>query len=133
MPTHLVFADANVLFSRTLRDWTLMLGKACNSFAVVSSRDCLVEVIANIRERNPAAEGGTISHIHDLIEGSLHDLMTQYPGGPIAGMPDEKDWHVVHAAAKAEARILVTSNMKDVAPVAEFLPFELYSPDELFD
>ncbi|WP_192813723.1 PIN domain-containing protein [Microbacterium yannicii] len=125
--------DANVLFSRTLRDWTLMLGRECNRFAVISSRDCLVEAIANIRERNPEAEGGAISHIHDLIDRSLHDLITQYPGGPIDGMPDEKDWHVVHAATAAGAKILVTSNMKDFAPVADLLPFDLYSPDELFD
>ncbi|MBF4636209.1 PIN domain-containing protein [Agreia pratensis] len=129
----LIFVDANVLFSRTLRDWTLMLGQECNRFAVISSRDCLVEVIANIRERNPAAEGGMISHIHDLIEHSLHDLITKYPGGPINGMPDEKDWHVVHAATEAGAKILVTSNMKDFAPAADLLPFDLYSPDELFD
>lgn len=133
MPMDLVFVDANVLFSRTLRDWTLMLGEECNRFAVISSRDCLVEVIANIRERNPAAEGGMISHLHDLIERSLHDLITKYPGGPINGMPDEKDWHVVHSASEAGAKILVTSNMKDFAPVADLLPFDLYSPDELFN
>jgi len=129
----LVFVDANVLYSRTLRDWALLLGEKCKRFAVISSRDCLVEVIANIRERNPEAEGGMISHIHDLIEGSLHDLITEYPGGRIQGMPDEKDWHVVHAATAAGAKILVTSNLKDFAPVADLLPFDLYSPEELFD
>lgn len=129
----LVFVDANVLFSRTLRDWTLMIGAECNRFAVISSRDCLVEAIAKIRERNPAAEGGMIHHIHDLIERSLHDLITTYPGGPIDGIADEKDWHVIHAATEAGAKILVTSNVRDFAPVAESLPFDLYSPDELFD
>lgn len=129
----LVFVDANVLYSRTLRAWTLMLGMECRRFAVISSRDCLVEAVANIRERNPGAPGGMISHIHDLIEKSLHDLMTQYPGGPIDGMPDEKDWHVVHAAKEAGAKILITDNMKDFAPVKHLLPFDLYSPDELFD
>jgi hypothetical protein len=129
----LVFVDANVLFRRTLRDWTLMLGRECNRFAVISSRDCLVEAIAKIRERNPAAEGGMISRIHDLIERSLHDLITTYPGGPIDGIADEKVWHVIHAATEAGAKILVTSNLKDFAPVADSLPFDLYSPDELFD
>lgn len=133
MRVDLIFADANVLFSRTLRDWTLMLGMECRRFAVVSSRDCLVETIANIRERNPEAPGAMISHIHDLIEGSLHDLITDYPGGPIEGMPDEKDWHVVHAAHEAQVKILVTENMKDFAPVAHLLKFDLYCPDDLFE
>ncbi len=129
----LIFVDANILFSRTLRDWTLMLGEECNRFAVISSRDCLVEAIANIRERNLEVEGGVISHIHDLIQDSLHDVVGQYPGGPIAGMEDKKDWHVVHAATAAGAKILVTLNIKDFAPVADSLSFDLYTPDELFD
>lgn len=130
---HLVFADANVLYSRTLRDWALMLSRESERFAVISSRDCLVEVLANIREKNPGADGGQINHVHELITGTLHDLITDYPGGAIAGMPDEKDWHVVHAATAAGANILVTENMKDFAPVADSLPFDLYSPDDLFD
>jgi len=133
LPVHLVFVDANVLFSRTLRDWTLMLGRECKRFAVISSGDCVTEAVANIRRRNPHAPGSKISHIHQLIETSLHDLVTDYPGGPIDGMPDELDWHVVHAAQAAGAKILVTSNTKDFSPVAHLLPFDLYSCDELFD
>lgn len=133
MLVDLVFVDANVLYSRTLRDWTLMLGMECRRFAVISSRDCLVEAIANIREKNPRATGGTINRIHELIARSLHDLITDYPGGPIDGIPDEKDWHVVRAATAAQAKLLVTANVKHFAPIADLLPFDLYSPDDLFD
>ncbi len=132
MHMDLVFVDANVLFSRTLRDWTFLLSTESERFAVVSSLDCIIEAVGNIRERNPEAEGGTISYIHDLIERSLHDVVREYPGGPIEGMTDEKDWHVVHAATQAGAKILVTDNMEDFAPIADSLPFDLYTADDLF-
>lgn len=132
MRMDLVFVDANVLFSRTLRDWTFLLSAECKRFAVVSSLDCLVETVGNIRERNPEAGGGVISHIHDLIERSLHDVLRDYPGGPIEGVSDEKDWHVIHAATQAEAKILVTDNIRDFARVADSLPFDLYTADDLF-
>ncbi|WP_170297034.1 PIN domain-containing protein [Agromyces salentinus] len=128
----LVFVDANVLYSKTLRDWTLMLAQECNRFAVVSSQDCVIEALANLREQIPAADGGVIRQIGKSIEGALHDIIDDWPGGEIEGMPDEKDWHVVHAATHAQVKILVTDNMKDFAPVAESLPFDLYTPDELF-
>lgn len=128
----LVFVDANVLHSKTLRDWTLLLSKHCNRFAVVSSQDCIVEALASIRERHPHLDGGAIRQISDSIDGALHDVIDDWRGGAIEGMPDEKDWHVVHAATHAQVEILVTENMKDFAPIAETLPFDLYTPDELF-
>lgn len=131
MRMDLVFVDANVLYSKTLRDWTLMLGQECNRFAVVSSQDCIIEALANIREKNVAGDGGVVRQIKASIEGALHDIIDDWPGGEIDGMPDEKDWHVVHAATHAQVQILVTDNLKDFAPVADSLPFDLYSPDEL--
>lgn len=128
----LVFVDANVLYSKTLRDWTLLLSQQGDRFAVVSSQDCIVEALANLREQYPAADGGVIRQIGKSIEGALHDIVDDWPGGEIEGMPDKKDWHVVHAATHAQVKILVTDNMKDFAPVAASLCFDLYSPDDLF-
>lgn len=128
----LVFVDANVLHSKTLRDWTLLLSMHCNRFAVVSSQDCVVEALASIRDRNPHLDGGAIRQIADSINRALHDIIDDWPGGAIEGMPDEKDWHVVHAATHAQVEILVTDNMKDFAPVADTLSFDLYTPDQLF-
>lgn len=132
MHMDLVFVDANVLYSKTLRDWTLLLSEHCERFAVVSSQDCIIEALANYRENHPAADGGVIRQVRASIEGSLHDIVEDWPGGPVDGMPDEKDWHVVHAATHAQVKILVTDNMKDFAPVAGKLSFDLYSPDQLF-
>jgi len=128
----LVFVDANILYSKTLRDWTLMLSEHCNRFAVVTSLDCIIEALANIRENNPSADGGVIRQIGTSIENTLHDVIRDWPGSEVPGMPDEKDWHVVNAAVYAGAKILVTENMKDFEPIADTLPFDLYSADELF-
>lgn len=128
----LVFVDANVLHSRTLRDWMLLLSMHGKSIAVVSSQDCIIEALASIRERNPHLDGGAIRQIGDSIKGALYDIIDDWPGGAIEGMPDEKDWHVVHAATHAQVEILVTDNMKDFTPVADTLSFDLYTPDQLF-
>ncbi|MEY9954173.1 PIN domain-containing protein [Leifsonia sp. EB34] len=128
----LVFVDANVLYSKTLRDWALMLSEHCTRFAVVTSQDCIIEALANFRETHRTADGGVIRQIKASIEGALHDIISDWPGGEVPGMPDEKDWHVVNAATHAGVKILVTENMKDFAPIADAVPFDLYSADELF-
>jgi len=94
----LVFVDANVLYSRTLRDWTLLLSRCSGRFTVVTSRDVLVEVLANLREMYPEKDGGWIEMIHQKITESVHDVITDWPGGAVEGLADPKDWHVVNAA-----------------------------------
>ncbi len=128
----LVFVDANILHSKTLRDWTLLLGLHCGRFGVVSSEDCVIEALASIRDKNRHLDGGAIHTIGEQIKGSLHDLITDWPGGEVEGMPDTKDWHVVNAATHAGVQILMTTNTKDFSPIADSLPFDIYTPDELF-
>lgn len=128
----LVFVDANILHSKTLRDWTLLLGLHCGRFGVVSSEDCVIEALASIRDKNRHLDGGAIHTIGEQIKGSLHDLITDWPGGAVEGMPDTKDWHVVNAATHAGVQILMTTNTKDFSPIAGSLAFDLYTPDELF-
>lgn len=44
---HLVFADANVLYSRTLRDWTFLLSEESGMYSVMSAREAVVEAMGS--------------------------------------------------------------------------------------
>lgn len=129
---HLVFVDANILYSRTLRDWTLLMSMTSHRYSVVTSEDAIIEVLANFRTNNPTLSGNSIRRLRDRIENSLADVITDWPGGHVKGMHDEKDMHIVNAATHAQADILLTENIKDFAPVASSLPFDLYTADDLF-
>jgi len=49
-----VLLDANVLVSRTLRDWVLLLqARAGGMFATCWTEDILAETIHAVRRRNP--------------------------------------------------------------------------------
>lgn len=79
--THVVLVDANVLVSRTLRDWLLQLCLVTNGdmFEVKWTEDIMAEVIHTIRRRNPDIHGGSISNLRQKIERILpHGKVTQY-------------------------------------------------------
>lgn len=126
---HLVFADANVLYSRTLRDWTFLLSEESGMYSVISSREAVVEAMSSLRNTFPEFSGDQISVIQDHIEGALGDLITSFPGGAVEGIADPGDFHIYNAAAYAGAHILLTQNVKDFAAVQD-PPFDLYSMDE---
>lgn len=128
---HLVFADANVLYSRTLRDWTFLLSEESGMYSVISSREAVVEAMSSLRNTFPEFSGDQISVIQDRIEGSLGDLITSFPGGAVEGIADPGDFHIYYAAAYAGAHILLTQNVKDFADVQD-PPFDLYSLDDFF-
>ncbi|MEJ7647683.1 MAG: hypothetical protein WKF57_01350 [Nakamurella sp.] len=55
-----VLPDANVLHSRTLRDWLLMLmlEPTVELFTLFYTEDILAEVVTTIRRRRPDLSGG---------------------------------------------------------------------------
>lgn len=116
---HLVFADANVLYSRTLRDWTFLLSEESGMYSVISSREAVVEAMSSLRNTFPEFSGDQISAIQDRIEGALGDLITSFPGGAVEGIADPGDFHIYNAAAYAGAHILLTQNVKDFADVQD--------------
>lgn len=59
-----VLIDANVLYSRTLRDWMLMLaycGSPGRLYDPLWTEDILAEVIANFRAQHPQHSGATLT------------------------------------------------------------------------
>ncbi|MGL4177051.1 MAG: PIN domain-containing protein [Dermatophilaceae bacterium] len=129
---HRVFADSNVLFSRTLRDWlALMYLRGERSvFTVFWSEDVLAEVLSNLRKAHPEWDGGKISvirqHIADTFEvGRVDDVAVD---GSYTGH-DPHDAHVHGAAVACCADFLLTCN---VAHFPETPECEAITPDDFF-
>lgn len=135
MPSR-VFVDADVLYSRTQRDWLCLLYLASESFfAVYWTEDILAETIARLRDAHPTWSGGTITRIRDRIcetfeGGRVDDFQVDdsYAGA------DSDDRHVHAAAVECAAHILLTNDhgflAGDVDP--NTLPYEVHDPDSFF-
>ncbi len=109
------FLDANVLFSRTLRDWICLLcleGKR-TAYDVRWSEDVLTEWIYRMRRRNPALGDAAVG-------GSRRRLMAAFPGALIIGyeplsvpaVADPDDRHVLAAAVHGEVDLIITEDRK---------------------
>ncbi len=121
-----VVLDANVLFPFTLRD-TLLRAAAVGFFQVYWSEQILDEA-----GRNLMATGR-------MTQAQVHHLMTAlskaFPEALVSGhepfiaqmLNHKKDRHVAAAAFKADAGLIVTSNLKDFRKLPEGL--KAISPD----
>lgn len=96
-----VLPDANVLYSRTLRDWLflLKLESGANMFTVATTVDILSETIARPRDANPKVDGKVMADIHDRILASVDERIDSFAIDDTWGGADEGDADV-HAAAK---------------------------------
>lgn len=127
-----VFLDANVLYSRTLRDWFCLLSQesGLDGIALFWSEDVWAEVIYHLRKANPhhsdAQVGGWRRR---LLEGFPDAMVTNYVIDPQFLAGDPCDAHVIAAAQKGAVDYMVTSNIKDFATHADILDFEIYDPD----
>ena len=131
-----VLADANVLYSRVLRDYLLYAADQ-EIVAIAWSVQILAEVTEHLTRSvegfdQAAAQRlvGAMNRAFPYAEAepdeehwrTLHDLL----------LPDEDDRHVLAASLAAEATVLCTSNTKDFPThVVEPLGFEVLTPDQL--
>lgn len=106
-----VFVDANILYSRTVRDWLFALSTSeVQAFELFASEDVLAEVVYHFRRNNPSRSGGSVKALVDqmrelVVMVSRYDCeraRTDYLGA------DPNDLHL-HAAAKdGNCSILLT-------------------------
>ncbi|MBT8224505.1 MAG: PIN domain-containing protein [Dactylosporangium sp.] len=131
-----VLADANVLYSRVLRDY--LLYAADQEILVIAwSPQILAEVtehlMKNVEGFDHTAAQRLVSAMNRAfpyaeVEPSAEHWRTlsEMP------LPDEDDRHVLAAALAAEATVLCTSNTKDFpADLVEALGLEVLTPDQL--
>lgn len=126
--------DANILYSRTLRDWVFMLANATGRrmFRLVSTEDVLVEVEYHLRRNNPRADGATITRIRKLFEEQFDQLLRDYPGDIAYPGSDPNDHHVHTAATACGAQILLTADagFTRLGDASDLLDYEVFQPDD---
>jgi len=110
-----VLADANILFSRTLRDYVLYAADE-GAIEVHWSQQILAEMSRNLRENLRFSRDDTSrleQLMNDYIEYALIDVDPDHLAAVEAVKMDAKDRHVLAAAISADADILLTDNTKD--------------------
>lgn len=128
---HAVFVDANVLYSRTHRDWLALLYLESETFQVFWSEDVVTETIYHLRKDHPGWGGAQIAAVRQSICRTFEvGRVDDYVIDPSTTQRDVGDAHVHAAAVACDADILLTSNVADFAKDA---PYEVMRPDAFFE
>ena len=110
-----MLADANILFSRTLRDYVLYAADE-GAIEVHWSEEILTEMSRNLRENLGFSHDST-SRLERLMNDYIEYALVEIDPGHLAAVQavemDAKDRHVLAAALSADADILLTENTKD--------------------
>jgi len=127
-----VLYDANVLYPSTLRDLLIRIAQA----GLVQAKwtdQILDEVFRNLIANRPDLDSARLARTRELMSKAVRDcLVTGYePLIDALQLPDPTDRHVLAAAIKARAQVIVTHNLKDF-PSAALEPWDMEakSPDD---
>lgn len=134
MGPQVAFVDANVLVSKTLRDWICLLRIETGGglFVLHSSEDALTETAYKLRKKLPDAPGDTIAGIRASIRSALDDVLDAFPGGESFPGKDRYDRHIHAAAKECSADYLVTQDGGFAEIDPDLLPYEVHTADEFF-
>ncbi|MDO5672261.1 MAG: PIN domain-containing protein [Actinomycetaceae bacterium] len=131
-----VFLDANVLYSRVLRDY-LLYSATLRLISVQWSCEILDEVITHLMKNRPTFTPTSAQHLLEVLEKHFPYSMVKTNAQAITQaqnvhLPDENDHHVFVSAISGQATILCTNNIRDF-PKEMLLPFEITpkTPDQL--
>ena len=132
--TQRVFVDANVLVSRTCRDWLLLLRRDNEGmFQLHSTEDVLAEVLRSLRKRNPRLPGGVVHQLAQRIRACVDEVLSDFSGEETFTGSDAGDYHVHAAAIGSRADILLTANdPADFTAAPDDEPYEIMHPDDFF-
>lgn len=85
--TQRVLPDANVWYSKTLRDWLLLIEVCGGPYKTCWTEDVLAETLYHLRRKHPDWEGARIAAVRDTIvraaEGGRIDdfvVTADFPG-----------------------------------------------------
>jgi predicted nucleic acid-binding protein len=109
-----VVYDACVLYPSTLRDLLIRLAQAGLVQARWTDR-ILDEVFSNLQANRPELDPAKLLRTRELMTRAVRDcLVKDYePLEAALQLPDAGDHHVLAAAIKSKAQLIVTSNLKD--------------------
>ena len=117
MAAFTVIYDANVLYPAPLRSVLMFLAQT-DLFRARWTLDIHEEWIRNLLLKRPDLSREKLEGLRDMMIDTIPDsLVTGYEPA-IAGLnlPDPNDRHVLAAALRANAEIIVTANLKDFPP-----------------
>jgi predicted nucleic acid-binding protein len=128
----IVVYDANVLYPNTLRDLLIRIGQA----GLVQARwtnEILDEMLQALGRNRPDISPDKLERLRHLMNGAVRDCLVSGYEPLIEGLklPDPSDRHVLAAAIKSSAQMIVTSNLKHFpATVLELWDVEARAPDD---
>lgn len=124
-----VLPDANVLYSRTLRDWLFLLRNASGMYTVQTTEDIICEVGVATRRKHPAADARKVADLVTALRKNVDEILTSYADDPGYAGTDPFDRHVHSAAASGDVDVLLTAdggfNFDDSR-------YEVHTPDAFF-
>lgn len=130
--TFVVLYDANVLYPSTQRDLLLRIAQAGLVQAKWTDR-ILDEVFTNLARNRPDLDPTRLERTRELMNRAVRDCLVQgyEPIEQGLNLPDPNDHHVLAAAIKAKAQVLVTRNLRDFPdPSVEQWDIDTKSPDD---
>ncbi|MFI6480432.1 PIN domain-containing protein [Nonomuraea sp. NPDC050663] len=124
--------DANVLYGNEVRD--LLLRIALSGLVRAHwTNEILDEVIRNLAANRPDIPAGKLTVLRERMNAALPAALVEGHEALIEGLklPDADDRHVLAAAIRCGAEIIVTSNLKDFpADALATYGIEVRSPDD---
>ena len=123
--------DANVLYPAYLRDALLRLAEA-EIYQVRWSRQILDEMARNVLANNPDLPEERIERLLRTMESAFPEAIVTGHQPLVPSMTnDPKDRHVMAAAVRGRADVIVTLNVRDFPPEAcEPYDVDVQTPDE---
>lgn len=116
-PIRVVLADANVLYSRVLRDY-LLYAATQGVLEIRWSAAILAEVVEHLAENIVGFDAAAGARLVAAMNSAFPSAEVEPDGDTEAAiaelpLPDEDDRHVLAAAVAVDADVLCTDNLKD--------------------
>jgi len=111
----IVIYDANVLYGNTLRDLLIRIAQQPHLVQAKWTRDILGEMSSALQRNRPDITEEKTARLCELMNGAVRDCLVEnyQPLIEALELPDPDDRHVLAAAIKASAQVIVTRNRKD--------------------
>ena len=109
-----VIYDANVLYPNTLRDLLIRIAQLPHLVQAKWTDEILGEMLGALRKNLPDISEAQASRLRERMNAAVRDCLVQgyEPLIEVLDLPDPDDRHVLAAAVKVNAQLIVTWNRK---------------------